>query len=271
MNDKNFDWDDLRLFLAVAREGGLAPAAVVTGKSAPTLGRRMLAFERQLGKELFERLPRGYELTAHGQALLDQAIHIEQNIAPILPCSDENTVRRVKISAGTWVTHFMSQRVSQLLSDESIVLQFIAADQVLDIAHREAVIGIRNQRPTQAALAARRTANIRFAVYAATENIERWACVLSDTPSAKWVHTKRHTSNYIEVSNPRNALDMALAGEVRAVLPTFVGDSTEGLIKISDDIEELEHWQWLVTHQEDRHLPEVRTVIDRLVELLTTS
>ncbi|MBL4811132.1 MAG: LysR family transcriptional regulator, partial [Rhodobacteraceae bacterium] len=39
MNEMKFDWDDLRLFLAVAREGGLAAAAASTGKSAPTLGR----------------------------------------------------------------------------------------------------------------------------------------------------------------------------------------------------------------------------------------
>ncbi len=66
MNETNFDWDDLRLFLAVAREGGLAAASASTGKSPPTLGRRMLALERRLGLELFERLPRGYALTDQG-------------------------------------------------------------------------------------------------------------------------------------------------------------------------------------------------------------
>jgi DNA-binding transcriptional LysR family regulator len=46
MNETSFDWDDLRLFLAVAREGGLAAAAAITEKSAPTLGRRMLGLEQ---------------------------------------------------------------------------------------------------------------------------------------------------------------------------------------------------------------------------------
>ncbi len=50
MNEREFNWDDLRLFLAVARHEGLAPAAAEIGKSAPTLGRRMLALERQLGR-----------------------------------------------------------------------------------------------------------------------------------------------------------------------------------------------------------------------------
>ena len=55
MNETKFDWDDLRLFLAVAREGGLAAAAEKSGKSAPTLGRRMLALEQRIGQELFKR------------------------------------------------------------------------------------------------------------------------------------------------------------------------------------------------------------------------
>ena len=66
MNERTFDWDNLRLFLAVARAGGLGPATRMTGKSAPTLGRRMIELERSLGRELFRRMPRGYELTDEG-------------------------------------------------------------------------------------------------------------------------------------------------------------------------------------------------------------
>ncbi len=46
------NWDDLRLFLHVAEQGGLAGAAEKTGVSAPTLGRRMLALERASGRAL---------------------------------------------------------------------------------------------------------------------------------------------------------------------------------------------------------------------------
>lgn len=73
----------------------------------------------------------------------------------------------------------------------------------------------------------------------------------------------------IEVSNPRNALDLALAGSVKTILPTFIGDAANGLIKITQNIAELEHTQWLVTHQEDRHLPEVRQVIESIHAVLS--
>ena len=55
MDETSAGWDDLHLFLAVAREGGLSPAARATGRSAATLGRRMLALERAMGRELFVR------------------------------------------------------------------------------------------------------------------------------------------------------------------------------------------------------------------------
>ncbi|WP_051337366.1 helix-turn-helix domain-containing protein [Leisingera daeponensis] len=103
MNETKLDWDDLRLFLAVAREGGLAAAAASTGKSPPTLGRRMLALERRLGHDLFRRLARGYELTKDGRALVGTAEALESRILS-LTTKAASSVPTVKISAGTWVT-----------------------------------------------------------------------------------------------------------------------------------------------------------------------
>ena len=53
--NETLDWNDLRLFLAVARGGGLARGAKAVRASAPTLGRRIMALERALGVQLFER------------------------------------------------------------------------------------------------------------------------------------------------------------------------------------------------------------------------
>ena len=77
MNEKKMNWDDLKLFLAVARTGGLSAASHATGKSAPTLGRRMQALERATGEELFHRQARGYELTEQGNALLIKLTDLE--------------------------------------------------------------------------------------------------------------------------------------------------------------------------------------------------
>jgi len=81
MDETTIDWDNWRLFMAVAREGGLASASKVTGKSAPTLGRRMQLLERLTGTELFHRLPRGYELTESGRTAFNRVAAIESEFA----------------------------------------------------------------------------------------------------------------------------------------------------------------------------------------------
>ena len=80
MNEKNFDWNDLKLFLAVARAGGLSGAMESSGKSAPTLSRRMHELEERIGAELFIRMPRGYELTPKGLSLLNKLEKFEPEI-----------------------------------------------------------------------------------------------------------------------------------------------------------------------------------------------
>lgn len=263
MTETIFDWDDLRLFLAVARAGGLGAAASATGKSPPTLGRRMLALERRLAQELFHRLPRGYALTDQGRRLVEEVTALESRITP-LATVDAARPLRVKISAGQWVSDLLGRRAASLIGEDRIALQFIAADHVVDITRREAVIGIRNHRPEQPGLAGRRIGQVQFAIYAADSAITLWARVIGSTPSARWLAETHGTAPAIEVTNPRNALDLALAGVARAVLPTFVGKTRPGLTQIGAPIAALAHDQWLVTHDDDRHLPEVRRVIARV-------
>ncbi|MEM9010264.1 MAG: LysR family transcriptional regulator [Pseudomonadota bacterium] len=268
MDETKVDWDDLRLFLAVARGGGLAAAAGATGKSAPTLGRRMLALERRLGRELFRRLPRGYALTEEGEALLARTAALEAQLLPLLDTREARRWPVVKVSAGTWVTHLLCQRAAEIVRGSAIRLRFIAAEEVLDIGRREAVIGVRNQRPEDTRLAGRRVGRIRFAVFARDPGVATWARVLGPTPSARWVQDRTDAAEAIEVTHPRNALDLARAGIARVVLPTFVGDAIAGLERISAPIAALEHDQWLVTHHEDRFLPETREALTRIHAIL---
>lgn len=267
MDETKLDWDDLRLFLAVAREGGLAAAAASTGKSPPTLGRRMLALERRLGHDLFRRLARGYELTKDGRALVETAEALESRILA-LTAKAENSVPTVKISAGTWVTYHLCSNIPEITGPDRIRLRFIAADEMVDIGRREAVIGIRNRRPAGPGLAGRKLGRVRFAVYSGAGPDAPWARVLGTTPSAQWVEANTGTEEGIEVTSPRTALDLALAGQARLVLPTFIGNRMDVLTQVSPPIQELEHDQWLVTHHEDRYLPEVRKVINRIDRVL---
>ncbi len=57
------DWDDLRVFLAVARTGGLSGAGKVLRVDPATVGRRVARLEAATGARLFTRGPQGYVLT----------------------------------------------------------------------------------------------------------------------------------------------------------------------------------------------------------------
>ncbi|MEM5473957.1 LysR family transcriptional regulator [Hoeflea sp. AS60] len=269
MNETKISWDDLHLFLAVAREGGLSPAARVTGRSAATLGRRMLALERSLGRELFVRHERGYEMTEEARKLLDDLAEVETRIARLPASSDSKDRPLVKVSAGTWTTLALLEGLDDITGEPAdIRIRFVSAEATLDIQHREVVIGFRNQRPTQDGLAGRKLSRVEFAPFARKDAPERWIKVLADTPSARWLDRMIGNDAVCEVTSPRNSLDLALAGKGIALLPTFLGDRQSGLKRAGGTIPELDHDQWIVTHHDDRHLPEVRRTIDRLCQVL---
>ena len=268
MNEKSSRWDDLSLFLAVGRAGGLSPAASVTGRSAATLGRRMHALERSLGRELFIRHDRGYELTAEGRALLDELAEVEVRITRLARPA-EDAVPLVKISAGTWTTLALLGNLDALTgTPPDVRLRFVSTEAVLDIPKRQVLIGFRNRRPTEAGLAGRKLARVEFAPYATPNAPKRWIKVMADTPSANWLEKSVGDDALCEVTAPRNGLDLALAGKGMALLPTFIGDAQPTLAQVGGTIAALSHDRWIVTHQDDRHLPEVRRTLDRLCAAL---
>ncbi|WP_339761444.1 LysR family transcriptional regulator [uncultured Hoeflea sp.] len=269
MDETSAEWDDLHLFLAVAREGGLSPAARATGRSAATLGRRMLALERAMGRELFVRHDRGYALTADARQLLDDLTEVEARIVRLTGPPADAGRRLVKVSAGSWTTLALLDSLDEISGTPADVrLRFISTETTLDIARREVVIGIRNRRPTGDALAGRSVSRVEFAPYARPDAPQRWIRVLADTPSARWLGKMIGNDAVCEVSSPRNSLDLALAGKGIALLPTFIGDARTSLRRSGATIPELAHDRWIVTHQDDRHLPEVRRTIDRMCQVL---
>src|SRR5271168_3172066 len=73
------DWGDVRVFLAVAREGSMRAAGRALGLSQPTIARRLAAFEAGFGgSSLFDRLPEGLRLSAAGERLVPEAESVEE-------------------------------------------------------------------------------------------------------------------------------------------------------------------------------------------------
>lgn len=274
---RNLDWEDLRVFLAVARAGGLAGAVDTTGLSPATLGRRVAALEHRLAARLVEREARGYRLTAAGRELQVQLEEMDQSAQAIDRWrSSGRSRRKVRISAGDWTMRLLLDHADAFWSPKfAWTPEFLADPRDRDIARRRIDIGIRNRRPEQDWLAGLKVGTVEFAVYQAAQLADDaepgWLGPVEDEaafPTATWIRQHHGEAVEVTINRAAYALPLLCKGLARMVLPCFVGDGVAALKRISGPIDSLRTERWLVMHQDERHLPELRQAIDGLAKLL---
>jgi DNA-binding transcriptional LysR family regulator len=272
-------WDDLRLFLDVARLGGLSAATATTRLSAATLGRRITTLEHQIGEPLFVRRQTGYELTKAGSELLQRAEEVEQAMLGVTRWREGNVGDKVvRVSAGTWTSHFLSRHIRDLWQvEDGIRIELVTANEKVDIGRRAADLGLRSVRPTEPNLAGRQIGKVAHALYAGRtlhHGLEAGLFVgvvgdAANLASARWLMAHHGDRIGVRGNDPRAVAELVAAGAGLSVFPCFAGDSDPRLVRVSGKpITELNQEQWLVSHHEDRHRPEVRRVADRIVKLM---
>ena len=274
----DFSWDDLRLFLDVARLGGLSAATATTGLSAATLGRRVTALERQVGEPLFQRSQTGYRLTPAGEELLIRAEEVEGAMLSLKRWKDGAIGERVvRVSAGPWTSAFLARHIGAIwTAEDRFGLELVTANQKVDIGRRNADIGIRNARPTEQWLAGRLIGKVAYGLYARPEMISGVAAGYfvgvagegSQTHSARWLHARHGDRIAVRGNDAMSVFELVAAGAGISVFPCFVGDADPRVHRMAGTIPELETEQWLVCHHEERHTPAVRTVTERIAELM---
>jgi DNA-binding transcriptional LysR family regulator len=275
---KTISWDDLRLFLDVARLGGLSAATATTKLSAATLGRRVTALEHQIGEPLFVRAQTGYTLTAAGEELLRRAEDVEAAMMSLTRWRDGEVGNRiVRISAGSWTSDFLSSHIGALWNvDDGIRIELVTAYEKVDIGRRAADLGIRNARPAEPNLAGRQIGKIAHAIYCAPRLISGVAAGLfvgvtgeaGNVASARWLQAHHGDRVGVRGNDVHSVRELVAAGAGLSVFPCFVGDSDPRLARIAAPIPDLMTEQWLVSHHEERHRPEVRRVADRIAALM---
>ena len=272
MKDTELSLDNIALFQAVCDAGGLAGAVARAGVSAPTLSRRMTELERQVGQRLFQRGNKGYTLTSAGRDLYEESRSLARLQHRLQRWMHATPRQQVRITAGTWTSCWLVDNLDAYWNKaDPWVPAFVSSNAVLDIARREADVGIRNRPPEQSWLAGRRLREILFAEYASSSDVKGYVTLASgvaSTPSSQWIHRTKQDAIVTTVNDARLALDMAAAGVARVVLPVFAGEANSGVTQVSAPIEELTHDEWLVTHHDARHDPPVRQAIDALTRLI---
>src|SRR6202521_736909 len=166
------DWDDVRVFLAVARHGSLRAAGRALGLSQPTIGRRLAAFEATFGgSALFDRLPEGLRLNAAGDALMpvaeeleSAALALERRRAAASPALSGT----VRVSVGEWGGGFLARHLDQ--SGETglpptLTLELVESWETANLARRDADLALRHGVPEGGNLYVSKVGVIACAVY----------------------------------------------------------------------------------------------------------
>lgn len=173
-----FDWNLIRVFVAVAETGSLSAAARALGSSQPTVGRHVDELEQTLGQILFVRGRRGYDLTEQGAALLQKgqaAVEAFSAVTRAAAGQEERIAGTVRIAASEVVSAFVIPQIMAKLAIEEpdIEVEIVASDRVENLLRRDADIAVRMVQPTQQELLARKIADIPMRMCAAKSYLER--------------------------------------------------------------------------------------------------
>ncbi|MEM5519383.1 LysR family transcriptional regulator [Sulfitobacter sp. AS59] len=147
------NWDDLRLFLAVAREQSLSGAGKILRLDPATLGRRMARVEKGLGAVLFVKSPTGYALTEAGAQLLERAEAAEQamRVATAQVAEPSDRLRgQIRIGAPDGCANYLLPQVCARLieANPELDIQIVALPRVFNLSRREADMAIGVSAPT---------------------------------------------------------------------------------------------------------------------------
>ena len=278
-NAGNFDWNDVRFLLAIARNGTLAAAGAELDVDQTTVSRRLKGLEARLGTRLFERRQGQLLPTGAGERVLEHGRRIEREVAALAHVASDSDARVRGITRITSVDSVIANYLAGLIADArsrfpSLVLELVAGNRNLDLSRREADIAIRLARPTRGDLVIRRLGTIAFGVYAARGQAERgmdaasdWLAYdreMMDLPEMRWLQAHVEPAHFAFRSNSVDALARAAeSGVGHAVLPVVIAARHDGLVRLPATLPVREIW--LATPRELRDVARVRVVADWLV------
>jgi DNA-binding transcriptional LysR family regulator len=286
-----FDWNKARAFLVTAEEGSLSAAARALGMAQPTLGRQVDGLEQELGIVLFERVGRGLTLTPSGLELLEHVREMGKAAGRVsLTAMGQSQALEgtISISASeTYAAVLLPPIVAKLrIAEPGIHVEIVVSNHASDLLRREADIAIRNFRPTEPDLIAKKIGMADAVLYAAPSYVARLGHPKTpyDLRHADFVNMDRSgmmlkalnglglglteanfpllTENYIVM------WELVKQGAAIGVLDAYIGDADPDVVRVLPDLEPIKFPIWLVAHRELTTSRRIRRVYDFLIEEL---
>lgn len=280
-----FTWDDLRYFLAVARSGQLSGAARSLRSSHATVARHIDRLEFALKVKLFERNPRGYELTGVGRRLIETVERMEAEAERLQ--SDVTTggsllqgVVRISALEG-FSNFFLVDRLNAFAaSHPNITLELITIQQIIALSRKEADVAVTLDPPKAGPYASEKIIDYTLHLYAAP------AYLAGRPPIARREDLLDHFFiGYVQdlifspgldylrsilaglqagfqSSSLFAQLTATLGGRGLCVLPHFVAARFPELVMVLPQEVGLRRTYWLTRHQDLAEVPRIRSVAD---------
>ncbi len=280
------DWDDLRYFLAVAREGAIRPASRSLQVNNATVSRRIRAFEERLGARLFDRTPTGYAITVAGEAIRAAAERIEEEVHGVerqVLGQDARLSGDIKFTAGHgFVLKLLMPDLAKFMAlYPDVTLEVDMSYETANLSAREADVALRiSQRPPEH-LIGRKIAQFATAPYAtpaylSAHDLEnepasaRWIGWNDYVPFPEWVRRGPLPETPIQgrIPSDMSQLEAAKVDVGIAMLPCFIGDRDPDLIRVPPGLPTTSNDLWLLTHKDLLATARIRVFWDYLLETL---
>lgn len=285
------NWDDVRIFLAVARAGQILGAARRLGINHATVSRRVAALEADLKVRLFRRLTTGSELTPAGERFLEVAERMEAEMIAAradLAADGDEVSGTVRIGApdGFGVA-YLAPRLGALTSQyRDLSVQLVPVPRSFSLSRREADIAITVDRPSEGRLVAGKLVDYTLGLYASkhyaaehglparaedltAHGLVGYVADLVIDPALDYAPEFSPNWNArFSVSSALGQVEAVRAGAGIGILHSFIARDHDDLIRV-DAIPSIRRAYWLVYHESVRPLRRIQAVssfISRIVE-----
>lgn len=286
----SMDWNNLKFFLAMAESGSLSRASQKLRVDHSTVARRIDRLERDLGLRLVDRLTRSWRLTADGEKVRDRARTIESGMADIARFAkgvDRSPDRVVRVNGPpTFLSGFLAPRLMPLQAEvPGLRIELVGEARQVSLSTGEFDLVIRQARPREKGVVARRLATVAFGLYGSRDYLAKCGQArggeegrdflgyddsLDHLPQQRWLKRLAGDRSLALRSNDlANLLTATRAGLGLAVLPCIMTRDMPELVSVPTRLPPLTRELWLLFHRDVGRSPPVRAVIDRIAAITT--
>jgi DNA-binding transcriptional LysR family regulator len=283
------NWDDVRIFLAVARSGQILGAAKSLNLNHATVARRLTALEDALGSKLFTRKTNGSELSGEGERFL---AHAERMESAMLAASEsagaDSTIGgtvRVGAPDGFGVA-FLAPRLGELTErHKGLRIELVPVPRAFSLSRREADIAVTLERPREGRLVARKLTDYRLGLYASRGYLDRHgtptglddlAChrLVGYVEDLLYTASLDYTAEFLKgwhsslaVSSAMGQTEAVRAGAGIGILHAFMANRDADLVPVLV-AHTLTRSYWTVVHEDLRSIRRVALVAEFLGEIV---